>query len=152
MASSKPPKKNTKAKSKAKAKTKPKMTYDCVKCIGGFCCSFPVIELNEEEACVMAEAKGMSRSAFKKKYLLRNKHKPANPDNVWIFKHKKHPTGNTKTICVFFVKDKGCSMYESRPHTCREWGSDGKCNIYDFLASMRKHTDDPTYVPTRLEI
>ena len=135
-----------------KRHTKPKMTYDCSKCGGGFCCSFPVIELSKAEARVMAEHKGMSMSSFEKKYLKRNTHKPANKGNVFIFKHKKHPDKVTKSICTFFVKGKGCSMYDVRPETCRGWGDDGKCNIYDFLATMREHTDDPTYVPTRLEL
>ena len=143
---------SSKKKKAAPAKKTKKMTYDCSKCGPAFCCSFPVIELSKAEARVMAEHKGMSTSAFEKKYLKRNTHKPANKDNVFIFKHKKHPDKVTKSICTFFVKGKGCSMYDVRPETCRGWGSDGKCNIYDFLATMREHTDDPTYVPTRLEL
>lgn len=143
-------KNNVKSKKAAKP-AKAKDTYDCSKC-PGTCCSFPVIELSEIEARRMAEAKKLSISAFKKRFLVRNKHKPDNKANVWIFKHKKHPTGATKTICTFYAKDTGCTMYESRPETCRTWGDDGKCLIYDFLGAMREHTDDPNYVFTRLEL
>ena len=123
-----------------------KMTYTCSSC-RAYCCSFPIIELSEAEVLHMAKGLNMTVSAFKKKHVKRNPSPDSdkNGDDLYIFKQKRHPTNATKTICNFYVQGKGCSVYDIRPKTCHGWGSDGKCNIYDFLASLRDHTNDKSY-------
>lgn len=114
--------------------------YDCMKC-PGYCCSYPVIELNEADVARLARHHAMTFEEADAKFT-RSGHGYAR-----IMRRKKD--SEFGRICRFFdTKQRRCSVYESRPGACRKFPGEKRCGYYDFLTFERRHQDDPTFVAT----
>lgn len=112
--------------------------YDCTKC-PGYCCSYPLIQLDKRDVERLAKHHGMSfeaaRRAFTKeehgaKYAMRRK--------------KDEHYGK---ICRFFdTKERRCTIYKARPAVCRSFPGEGRCGYYEFLKFERRAQDDKDFV------
>jgi uncharacterized protein len=112
--------------------------YDCSKC-PGYCCSYPLIQLEKRDVERLAKHHNMSfdeaRKAFTKeehgaKYAMRRK-----KDDIY------------GKICRFFdTKKRRCTIYKARPSVCRSFPGDGKCGYYEFLKFERRAQDDKDFV------
>ncbi len=112
--------------------------YDCTKC-PGYCCSYPLIQLDKRDVERLAKHHDMSfaeaRKAFTKeehgaKYAMRRK-----KDEIY------------GKICRFFdTKKRRCTIYKARPSVCRSFPGDGKCGYYEFLKFERRAQDDKDFV------
>jgi Fe-S-cluster containining protein len=50
--------------------------------------------------------------------------------------------------CVFLDPvTRGCTIYDGRPKTCREFPARSRCSYYDMLEFEREQQDDPDVVP-----
>ncbi len=80
--------------------------FSCLQC--GACCKVGFIYLKKGEADKIARSLGMPAAQFKKKY------------TTWFLWLGRALKWTQAGGCVF-LKDKKCSIYESRPEQCRTW-------------------------------
>lgn len=90
---------------------------ECVACSN--CCKTIVPVLTEGDISRISGVLGVTASGFKDKYLKRK-----NED--WMIKTRSCP----------FLTDKGCSIYEYRPETCREYPYTHKDEITSRLINL----------------
>lgn len=133
----------TATKTAKKASKATEQKFDCSKC-SGYCCSYTIIGLSDDEAKKMAKDYGLSFATFKKRHL-----RHSNEDGYY-FVHRDHEVHGS--ICQFYVDGKGCSVYDIRPSVCRIYPRrGGRCSFYDFITDERKHSqDDKRIVGTRM--
>ncbi|MDA3961857.1 MAG: YkgJ family cysteine cluster protein [Planctomycetota bacterium] len=88
------------------------LRFDCTRC--GNCCGGAPgnVYVSEAEVDAIADRLGIDREAFLRRYT-RVVHR-ADGDRFSLVEHKNHD-------CIFFVRGKGCSIYEDRPRQCRTW-------------------------------
>ncbi|MEY4879103.1 MAG: hypothetical protein RJB62_572 [Pseudomonadota bacterium] len=111
--------------------------YNCAKC-PGYCCSYPLIQLNKTDVQRLAKHFGLSFEQAKKKYTKKD------PEAEYAMRRKadKH----FGAICQFFdTEERRCTIYTARPKICREYPG-GRCGYYDFLSHERRSQDDPDHV------
>lgn len=112
--------------------------YNCLKC-PGYCCSYPLIQLDKRDVARLAKYHSMTfdeaRKAFTKqahgaKYAMRRK-----KDEIF------------GKICRFFdTKERRCTIYKARPSVCRSFPGEGRCGYYDFLKFERNAQDDSEFI------
>ena len=128
---------------------KSNIKYDCAKC-PGYCCSYPRIEVTNEDIERLAVHFGMTASKAKAKFTRHYEFKGGKPEDhvsEQILKHKKDHI--YKTTCRFLDQDlRRCSIYEARPAVCRAFPDSKKCGYYGFLKFERKAQGDKGFIPT----
>lgn len=114
--------------------------YDCAKC-PGYCCSYPVIQLDDKDIARLASFFCITREQAQRRFT-RTAH---GYDKVMRRKEDEH----YGKICRFFDTEKRrCTVYEARPQICRDFPGGNRCGYYDFLAFERRKQDDPAFVAT----
>ena len=120
-----------------KAKTARKL-YDCTKC-PGYCCSYPIIQVNKRDLQRIANYFGIGVRAAKKKYTVRRE------DEDMTMRRKADT--HFGRICQFFdIKKRNCTIYEARPLACRGYPEVPRCGYYEFLKFERDLQQDKTIV------
>jgi uncharacterized protein len=111
--------------------------YNCAKC-PGYCCSYPLIQLNKRDVERLAKHFGLSFTAARKKFT------KVEVGAKYAMRRKADTLFGR--ICRFFDTDKRrCTIYSARPTICREYPG-GRCGYYDFLASERASQNDPDHI------
>jgi hypothetical protein len=119
----------------SQAKSRP---YDCSKC-PGYCCSYPLIEIDKKDVTRLAKYFGLGFRAARKKFT----YKDSEAD--YAMRRKADP--HFGRICQFFdTEERRCTIYEARPSTCRKYPEAPRCGYYDFLKFERKQQDDPEHI------
>jgi uncharacterized protein len=118
----------------------PKKKYDCLKC-PGYCCSYPIIEVKDRDAARIAKHFDMPLEKAEKKYF-----KSAHGYKRIMRRHADPHFGK---ICQFFDTDaRRCTIYEARPHACRDFPGEDNCGYWDFLAFERNAQEDEEFIST----
>ena len=114
--------------------------YDCSKC-PGYCCSYPVIKLNERDVTRLARHFEIDVEAARAKFT-----KAAHGEAQIMRRRKDEHFGK---ICMLFDrKARRCTAYKARPGVCRRFPAEERCGYWDFLAFERHHQEDPAFVAT----
>lgn len=122
----------------------PRKKYDCLKC-PGYCCSYPVIEVNDRDAKRIARHFDMTPERAEKKFF-----RKAHGYKRIMKRQKDRIFGR---ICQFFdTKARRCTIYEARPAACRTFPGEGRCGYWDFLSFERDGQEDENYVSTTWHI
>lgn len=112
--------------------------YKCSNC-PGYCCSYPIIPLNERDVKRLARHFGLSFAKAKKKFTCERE------DEKYTMRRKADE--HFGKICRFFDTEKRCcTIYEVRPQTCRSYPGYARCGYYDFLQHERATQRDKTHV------
>lgn len=113
--------------------------YDCAKC-PAYCCSYEQIDITRRDAKRLAQHLGMDVETFLARHTRVD-------EGLVILKHKRDSVYGS--ICQFLdSKTRRCTVYEARPHTCRDYPERPVCGYYEFLRWERRHQGDPEFVPT----
>lgn len=123
--------------------TKPvKIQYDCAKC-PGYCCSYPRIEVLDDDLKRLAEHFGLEPAEAGRKF---TRFYVSDEGRERILRHRKDAIFGS--ICRFFdTRVRRCTVYEARPDVCRDYPNGGKCGYYEFIKFERKHQDNPDFIP-----
>ena len=114
--------------------------YNCLNC-PGYCCSYPVIALNKRDLDRLAKYFKLSFNTAKKRFT-REGH-----GHKYLMRRKRDP--HYGRICQFFdTKERRCTIYEARPHACRDFPGKDNCGYWDFLAFERNAQEDEDYIST----
>ena len=112
--------------------------YDCAKC-PGYCCSYPLIQLEKRDVERLAKHHGLTFEEAKKQF--------TKEDHGRKYAMRRKKDEHFGKICRFFdTKIRRCTVYEARPKICREFPSTKRCGYYDFLTFERRAQDDPDYI------
>ncbi len=111
--------------------------YNCAKC-PGYCCSYEIIPLTKRDVERLADHFEFSFAKTRTKYTVaRDEEK---------FTMRRKADGHFGKICQFFdTEARRCTIYSARPTVCRTYPG-GRCGYYDFLASERRHQEDPEHI------
>jgi Fe-S-cluster containining protein len=119
--------------------TKP--SYDCSKC-PAYCCSYPEIEVSKADIARLAKRFGLSPAVAEERFT-----KLQREENVRILRHREDE--HFASVCMFLDrKTRRCTVYESRPHTCRGYPYGNHCGYFEFLKFEREHQNDENFVAT----
>jgi Fe-S-cluster containining protein len=114
-------------------------SYNCAKC-PGYCCSYPLIPLNERDVERLAKYFGLKFEQAKKKF--------TKVDSEAKYAMRRKADKHFGKICQFFDTEKRCcTIYKARPTICREYPGGG-CGYYGFLMSERNSQEDKDHVAT----
>ena len=112
--------------------------YNCKNC-PGYCCSYPVIELEKRDVQRLAKHHKLTFDQARAKFT-----KKAH-GRAYAMRRKKDV--HFGKICRFFDTEKRCcTIYTARPAVCRSFPGEGRCGYYDFLMFERRSQSDPTWV------
>jgi len=113
-------------------------SYDCAKC-PGYCCSYPIIQLNKRDIERLARYFGISVREAKKKYTVPREDEPMTM--------RRKADEHFGRICQFFDSEKrNCTIYEARPLACRGYPEVAHCGYYEFLKFERRLQEDKELV------
>ncbi|MBS0277776.1 MAG: YkgJ family cysteine cluster protein [Proteobacteria bacterium] len=113
-------------------------SYDCSKC-PGYCCSYPLIEINKRDVQRLADHFGLSFAKARKKFTYKD------PEAEYALRRKADP--HFGRICRFFdTEERRCTVYHARPSTCRKYPTTNRCGYYDFLKFERWQQDDKDHI------
>ena len=109
--------------------------YDCSKC-PGYCCSYPVIQLNKADVARLAKHFSITPEVAQERFT-----KTAHGYDLVMKRKKDEHYGK---ICRFFDTTKRrCTIYAARPAVCRSFPDQKTCGYWDFLVFERRHQKDP---------
>lgn len=112
--------------------------YNCKNC-PGYCCSYPLIQLDRRDVERLARHHGLTFEQARAKFT-----KKAHGAEL-AMRRKADP--HYGKICRFFdTEARSCTIYEARPSICRKFPGDGRCGYYDFLMFERRAQDDDAWV------
>jgi uncharacterized protein len=113
-------------------------SYDCSKC-PGYCCSYPLIEIDKKDVQRLADHFGLGFREARKKFTRKD------PEATYAMRRKKDK--HFGHICQFFdTEERRCTIYHARPSTCRKYPQAKRCGYYDFLKFEREQQDDKDFV------
>lgn len=116
-----------------------KKTFDCNKC-PGYCCSYPFIEISKTDLKRLAKHFDLEPAVAEKRFTVYSKEEKA----LGLRKQKDPVFGS---ICRFFdTKKRGCTIYDARPSTCRDYPYSRHCGYYQFLKFERTLQDDKKFI------
>jgi Fe-S-cluster containining protein len=85
------------------------LRFECQRC-GSCCTGFSgTVRVSDEEIAVLAHRLGITEAEFRKQYT-----RIVGGGVVSLIEKKN-------TDCIFFEKERGCTVYEDRPRQCRTW-------------------------------
>jgi hypothetical protein len=114
------------------------MAYNCSKC-PGYCCSYPIIELNRRDVQRLADHFGLGFKKAREKF--------TKSDNEHEFLMRRKADEHYGKICQFFDTDaRRCTVYKARPTICRQYPGDNHCGYYSFLKHERASQEDEEHV------
>lgn len=114
--------------------------YDCTKCLA-YCCSiYERVKVTPRDLKRIAKHFGLSVEEAGKRYIKFYRNVEMN------LRRKQDPV--LGECCIFLdTKTRGCTIYEARPKTCREYPDRPRCGYYDILKFEREQQDDPMATP-----
>jgi len=116
-----------------------RVKYSCEKC-PAYCCSYPEIEATPRDIERLAKRFGLDYPSAKERFT-----KDGDEGKVRVLRHKKDSVFSS--VCMFLDQEKRrCTVYESRPGTCRGYPDSPRCGYYDFLKFERAHQGDPQFI------
>lgn len=117
--------------------------FDCLKCIGYCCAIYERVEVSKKDIDRLARHFGITPDKARRKFTRRYE------KGEQILKRTPDPIFGES--CVFQDPVKRiCTIYESRPKTCRDWPSHGRrdrCVYYDMLQFERQQQGNPEAAP-----
>lgn len=126
-------------KTSVEVRSKKRPSFDCSKC-PGYCCSYPLIEINKRDIARLAKHFDLSYDQAEDRFTKYDKSEKARG-----LRHKKDRI--FKTVCQFFdTRKRRCTVYEARPGVCREYPDAKICGYYEFLKFEREQQDDPKFI------
>lgn len=124
-----------------KARKKKQPAYDCRQC-PGYCCSYPLIEINRRDVARLAKHFGITYAQAEKRYTRIDRSEKV----LALRRQKDRHFGH---ICVLFdTRKRQCTVYESRPGVCRDYPEAKRCGYFDFLLFERDQQEDPKFIAT----
>ncbi len=119
--------------------SKPRIYFDCTKCLA-FCCSiYDRVKVTDRDLKRLAKYFNLPVEATEKRYTKMY-------GNERILRQKKDVI--FERSCQFLDPvTRGCTIYEGRPQTCREFPARSRCSYYDVLQFERDQQDDPNVTP-----
>ena len=110
-------------------------SFNCEKC-PGFCCSYDVINVSEQDIARIADHLGISADEVIVRFTKYGAyHGDSRRPVLMKHKHDRH----FGTICTFFDQEKWrCKIYIARPDTCRAYPHGKTCGYFEFLTFERK--------------
>lgn len=121
---------------------KKRKLYDCSKC-PGYCCSYHIIPVTENDLKRLAKHFGVSIAYAQKHYV--SKGRPEDKKDG-PYKIRRKADEHYGKVCRFFDQEKRCcGIYDARMKICRSYPS-GKCGYYEFLKIERDTQDDQELV------
>lgn len=117
--------------------------FDCSNC-PGFCCSYDVISLSEDDVERISTHLGVSVDECIRKF---TKYGAFRGESRYplMMKHKRDQYFGT--ICNFFDEVRRCCrIYEARPEACRAFPHGNRCGYYEFLTFERELQGDENHV------
>ncbi len=117
----------------------PRIYFDCSKC-HAYCCSiYERVAVTKRDLNRLAKYFGVDVETVIKRYTkLYGKERVLRQTKDVIFKKS----------CQFLDPvSRGCTIYEGRPNTCREYPAQSRCSYFDMLQFEREQQDDPNVVP-----
>ena len=113
--------------------------YSCSKC-PAYCCSYPEIEVTPRDIERLARHLGLPYGVAEERF---TKYDAA--EKVRGLRHQEDEFFGQ--VCRFFdVKARRCTVYEARPHTCRDYPYGKSCGYYQFLKFERDLQDDGKFI------
>ena len=118
-----------------------RVNYSCGKC-PAYCCSYPEIEVSKADIARLARHFGVGEEVAEERFT-----KLEREEQVRILRHREDE--HFTSVCMFLDrKERRCTVYESRPQTCRGYPYGARCGYYEFLKFEREQQDDPEYIAT----
>lgn len=121
-----------------------KMLFDCSRC-AGYCCTYEVIGVTEQDITRLAKHFHIPPATFKEKYThLEGKERTLNkrPDKVY----------RDGTCLLFDTEKRRCTVYEARPQVCRQYPTTNYCPYYDMLQLERRGPSDRRLTLVMIEV
>lgn len=116
-----------------------RLRYDCSKC-PAYCCSYESISITKRDLKKLAKHFGLDLEQAETRFTKIR-------DGEVVLKHKKDETYGS--VCMFLDSDtRRCTVYDSRPHVCRDYPDFPTCGYYEFLKWERRHQGDEEFVPS----
>lgn len=113
--------------------------YDCLKC-PAYCCSYDSIDINRRDLKRLARHFGLEPDVAEARF---TKIK----DGLIVLRHKRDKVYGS--VCMFLdTATRRCTVYDARPHVCRNYPERPTCGYYEFLRWERRHQGDEEFVPT----
>jgi uncharacterized protein len=113
--------------------------YDCSKC-PAYCCSiYGRVEVTDADLRRLAKHLGLTVAAAEERHTKRWEKERV------LRRRKDRLLGEA---CSFLDPEtRGCTIYEARPETCREYPGTARCAYYDVLQFERRIQEDEDVVP-----
>jgi len=116
-----------------------KVRYNCDRC-PGYCCTYPVIEVNKSDIKRLAKHFDLAADEAQKKFTKSN-----GKNKKRILRHQSDETFGS--ACQFLDQDtRQCTVYKARPRICRDHPGTVKCGYYEFLSFERNLLDDKDHI------
>lgn len=117
-----------------------KATYNCSEC-PAYCCTYDWINVNKRDIARLAKRFEIGYAVAEKRFT-----KFIKEYGKRVLRHKADRIYGSR--CQFLDPIKRiCTVYDSRPETCRTFPDEKNCGYYDFLQWERDHQDDPEFIP-----
>jgi Fe-S-cluster containining protein len=85
------------------------LRFECQRC-GSCCTGFSgTVRVSDEEIAVLAHRLGITETEFRRQYT-----RIVGGGAISLIEKKN-------TDCIFFERERGCTVYEDRPRQCRTW-------------------------------
>lgn len=128
--------KKDKAVPAAKAK---RALYDCEKC-PAYCCSvYERVAVGDKDLKRLAKHFNLSLEEAERQFTKKW-------EDERILKRKADPV--LGSACRYLdLKTRGCTIYEARPDTCRDYPVQKRCAYYDLYRFEMRQQDDKTVLP-----
>jgi uncharacterized protein len=116
-----------------------RVKYSCEKC-PAYCCSYPDIEVTPRDIERLAKRFGIDYRTAEVRFT-----KPDDKDKARLLRHRRDTVFDS--VCMFLDQEtRRCTVYDSRPHVCRDYPDSPRCGYYEFLRFERAHQDDPGFI------
>jgi len=117
-------------------------TFNCLECIGYCCAIYERVKVTQKDIRRLARYFNVSDAEAKERFTMqwspRERILRRTPDPIF------------EISCIFQDPVKRlCSIYEARPHTCREWPAhgDGGCVYYDMMKFEEEQQGGQRFLP-----
>lgn len=119
--------------------SKPRVHFDCTKCVA-YCCSiYDRVAVSKRDIKRLAKYFDVSIETAIKRYTKLH-------GDERVLRQKKDVI--FEKSCMFLDPvTRGCTIYEGRPSTCREFPAQSRCAYFDILEFEREQQGDPDVVP-----
>jgi len=116
-----------------------KLRYDCLKC-PAYCCSYESISVGKRDLKKLAKHFGIEVDEAVERF---TKIK----EGEVVLRHRKDKIYGS--VCMFLdTTTRRCTVYDARPHVCKDYPDHPTCGYYEFLQWERRHQGDEEFVPT----